>query len=97
LRLLAYIFWLTIGMFFFPVTTMQNKDLEKQVRFFQCSVAQAFSERDSSLMEVLSSLLNKPNINVVYMNSVFCWNLGITYYYFEISSVRKRKSGRKQF
>ncbi|KAG2539916.1 paramyosin-like isoform X3 [Panicum virgatum] len=29
----------------------KNKDLEKQVRFFQCSVAQAFSERDSSLME----------------------------------------------
>jgi len=84
-------------MFFFPVTTMQNKDLEKQVRFFQCSVAQAFSERDSSLMEVLSSLLNKPNINFVYMNSVSCWNLGITYYSFEISSVRKRKSGRKQF
>ncbi|XP_039785530.1 paramyosin-like isoform X4 [Panicum virgatum] len=30
---------------------VKNKDLEKQVRFFQCSVAQAFSERDSSLME----------------------------------------------
>jgi hypothetical protein len=37
----------------FPVITMQNKDLEKQVRFFQSSVAQAFAERDSSLMEVL--------------------------------------------
>uniref|UniRef100_A0A804RBQ0 Myosin heavy chain-related n=1 Tax=Zea mays TaxID=4577 RepID=A0A804RBQ0_MAIZE len=29
----------------------KNKDLEKQVRFFQSSVAQAFAERDSSLME----------------------------------------------
>ncbi|RLN40581.1 paramyosin isoform X1 [Panicum miliaceum] len=29
----------------------KNKDLEKQVRFFQSSVAQAFSERDISLME----------------------------------------------
>ncbi|XP_066390019.1 uncharacterized protein [Miscanthus floridulus] len=29
----------------------KNKDLEKQVRFFQISVAQAFAERDSSLME----------------------------------------------
>ncbi|CAL4931795.1 unnamed protein product [Urochloa decumbens] len=29
----------------------KNKDLEKQVRFFQNSVAQAFAERDSSLME----------------------------------------------
>jgi hypothetical protein len=31
---------------------MQNKDLEKQVRFFQSSVAQAFAERDNSIMEV---------------------------------------------
>jgi hypothetical protein len=84
-------------MSFFPVITMQNKDLEKQVRFFQSSVAQAFSERDISLMEVLSSLLNKPNINVACMNFVFCWDLGISCYSFEISSVRKRKSGRKQF
>ncbi|KAL5217233.1 hypothetical protein ABZP36_017917 [Zizania latifolia] len=29
----------------------KNKDLEKQVRFFQSSVAQAFSERDNSLMK----------------------------------------------
>ncbi|KAL6641028.1 hypothetical protein ACP70R_019209 [Stipagrostis hirtigluma subsp. patula] len=29
----------------------KNKDLEKQVRFFQSSVAQAFAERDNSLME----------------------------------------------
>ncbi|KAF8698411.1 hypothetical protein HU200_035150 [Digitaria exilis] len=29
----------------------KNKDLEKQVRFFQSSVAQAFAERDSSLMQ----------------------------------------------
>ncbi|CAN6289036.1 unnamed protein product [Urochloa humidicola] len=29
----------------------KNKDLEKQIRFFQNSVAQAFAERDSSLME----------------------------------------------
>jgi hypothetical protein len=42
-------------MTFFPDTPLQNKDLEKQVRFFQSSVAQAFAERDSSLMEVLSS------------------------------------------
>ena len=31
---------------------MQNKELEKQVRFFQSSVAQAFAERDNSLMKV---------------------------------------------
>ncbi|TVU00888.1 hypothetical protein EJB05_53666 [Eragrostis curvula] len=29
----------------------KNKDLEKQIRFFQSSVAQAFAERDNSLME----------------------------------------------
>uniref|UniRef100_A0A0D9WPV6 Uncharacterized protein n=2 Tax=Leersia perrieri TaxID=77586 RepID=A0A0D9WPV6_9ORYZ len=29
----------------------KNKDLEKQVRFFQSSVAQAFAERDNSLMK----------------------------------------------
>lgn len=29
----------------------KNKDLEKQVRFFQSSVAQAFAERDNSLLE----------------------------------------------
>ncbi|KAL6885847.1 hypothetical protein ACP4OV_010108 [Aristida adscensionis] len=29
----------------------KNKDLEKQVRFFQTSVAQAFAERDNALME----------------------------------------------
>jgi len=68
----------------FPVITMQNKDLEKQVRFFQSSVAQAFAERDSSLMEVLFSLLNKLilylNTNAASMILFFCWNLGITYY-----------------
>jgi len=68
----------------FPVITMQNKDLEKQVRFFQSSVAQAFAERDSSLMEVLFSLLNKLilylNTNAASMTLFFCWNLGITYY-----------------
>jgi chromosome segregation ATPase len=30
----------------------KNKELEKQVRFFQSSVAQAFAERDNSLMKV---------------------------------------------
>ena len=68
----------------FPVITMQNKDLEKQVRLFQSSVAQAFAERDSSLMEVLFSLLNKLilylNTNAASMILFFCWNLGITYY-----------------
>lgn len=84
----------------FPIITMQNKDLEKQVRFFQSSVAQAFAERDSSLMEVLFSLLNKLilclNTNAARMTLFSCWNLGITYYSVYFSSVRKQKSGKKQ-
>lgn len=32
---------------------MQNKEAEKQVKFFQGCVAAAFAERDNSLMEVL--------------------------------------------
>jgi hypothetical protein len=40
-----------------PVTPMQTKELEQQVRFFQSSVAKAFAERDNSLLEVLFDLL----------------------------------------
>ena len=38
--------------FVFP---MQNKEAEKQVKFFQSCVAAAFAERDQALMEVIIS------------------------------------------
>jgi hypothetical protein len=46
-------------MTFYLAMTMQTKELEQQVRFFQSSVAQAFAERDGSLLEVLLDLLIK--------------------------------------
>ena len=53
-----------------PAITMQNKDLEKQVRFFQSSVAQAFAERDNSLLEVLFGLLPK---SILYVKSLMLY------------------------
>lgn len=81
---------------------MQNKELEKQVRFFQSSVAQAFAERDNSLMKVffLLSLPAKSNcaageLITAYVTFALCYKVHI--FSVEIDSVRKQRSEKKQF
>ena len=73
---------------------MQTKELEQQVKFFQSSVAKAFAERDNSLLEVFLILLVSQlciyRYNAIYMT--FAPLLAI----FEIDSVRKRRSEKKQ-
>lgn len=47
---------------------LQNKEAEKQLKFFQSSVAAAFAERDQALMEVWISLVQRKQNECNYIN-----------------------------